>query len=129
MCRSVSSEATPEPVLRFIDRHIESVEHLEILLLLCQENRDWSFHDIFKRIQSSEASVMQRLQQLTEAGLIVKNGTSFRFEPREDSMRGVVCELTDLYRQRRVRVIEAIYSRKTDAVQTFADAFRFKQKE
>jgi DNA-binding IclR family transcriptional regulator len=125
----VSAEAVPEPVLRFIDRHIESVEHLEILLLLSQDIRDWSVGEIFKSIQSSEASVTQRLQQLTAAGLLASNGLRFRFEPRDESMRQLVADLGDLYRERRVRVIEAIYSRKTDAVQTFADAFKFKQKE
>jgi hypothetical protein len=126
---AVSLEATPETVLRFIDRHIESVEQLEILLLLAQETRDWSFTEIFKMIQSSEISIMQRLQQLIAAGLIVTREGQFRFEPSEDSSRDTVHELAELYRLRRVRIIEAIYNRKTDAVQSFADAFRFKKKE
>jgi hypothetical protein len=125
----VSLEAAPENVLRFIDRYVESVEQLEILLLLCCDQREWTFLEIFKRIQSSEASVQQRLQQLAGAGLLVKNGSGFRFQPSEDSMRAVVAELASVYRQRPVRIIEAIYARKTDAVQSFADAFRFKKKE
>ena len=125
----MSSEATPETVLCFIDRHIESVEQLEILLLLAQETRDWSFTEIFKRIQSSEISIMQRLQQLIAAGFVVTNQGQFRFEPADAGVRETIRQLSDLYRQRRVRVIEAIYNRKTDAVQSFADAFRFKKKE
>jgi predicted transcriptional regulator len=123
----VSLEDTPDTVLRFIDRHIESVEQLEILLLLAEESRDWSSFEIFKRIQSSEASVMQRLQQLSSAGLVVNKAGQFRFEPRDESMRGIVRDLAELYRIRRVRVIEAIYTRKTDVVQTFANAFKLKK--
>lgn len=120
-------EGASETVLRFIDRHIETVEHLEILLLLSEQNQDWKVSEIFQKIQSSEASVLQRLQQLTAAGLLVNSGPAYRFEPREESLREVVKELAELYHERRVRVIEAIYARKSDAVQTFAEAFKFRK--
>jgi hypothetical protein len=125
----VNQEGAPENVLRFIDRYIESVEHLEILLLLSGEPRDWSPAEIFQKIQSSRASVEQRLQSLAHAGLLVSNGGKYRFNPRDEEMRCAVVDLAEAYRDWRVRVIEAIYTRKTDAVQSFADAFNLRRKD
>jgi DNA-binding IclR family transcriptional regulator len=115
-------------VLSFVDRHIESLEHLEILLLLAAQDRSWSALEIFQKIQSSQASVEQRLQALVAAGLLTKDERGlFRFAPKDEQTRQLVKDLADAYRTRRVRIIEAIYTRKTDAVQSFADAFKFRK--
>lgn len=119
-----------EAVLKFVDQHVESIEHLEILLLLSESERDWGASEIFQLIQSSPASIEQRLASLRNAGLLTESSPGrFQFSPANDETRQVVKDLAEAYRERRVRIIEAIYSRKTDAVQTFADAFRFKRKE
>jgi DNA-binding IclR family transcriptional regulator len=122
------SEGSPDAVLSFVDRHIESLEQLEILLLLAAQDRGWSALEIFQKIQSSQASVEQRLQTLVTAGLLAKDERGlFRFAPKDEETRKVVKDLADAYRTRRVRIIEAIYTRKTDAVQSFADAFKFRK--
>jgi predicted transcriptional regulator len=124
----VSAGGSPDAVLSFVDRHIESLEHLEILLLLAAEDRSWTAAEIFQKIQSSQASVDQRLQTLVAAGLLAKDATGqFRFAPKDEEARKVVKDLAEAYKSRRVRIIEAIYTRKTDAVQTFADAFKFRK--
>jgi predicted transcriptional regulator len=122
------SEGSPDAVLSFVDRHIESLEHLEILLLLAAQDRSWSAAEIFQKIQSSQASVDQRLQSLVTAGLLARDETGrFRFSPKDEATRNLVKDLADAYRTRRVRIIEAIYTRKTDAVQSFANAFKFRK--
>lgn len=122
------SEGSPDAVLSFVDRHIESLEHLEILLLLASQERSWSATEIFQKIQSSQASVDQRLQALVAAGLLAKDEDGrFRFAPKDEATRNLVNDLAEAYRTRRVRIIEAIYTRKTDAVQSFADAFKFRK--
>lgn len=122
------SEGSPDAVLSFIERHIESLEHLEILLLLAEEDRSWSAAEIFQKIQSSQASVDQRLQALVAQGLLSKDENGrFRFSPKDEATRNLVNDLAEAYRTRRVRIIEAIYTRKTDAVQSFADAFKFRK--
>ena len=118
----------PDGVLSFVDRHIESVEQLEILLLLASQERKWRASEIFQTIQSSQTSVEQRLESLVAAGLIAKDEKGcFRFAPKDDDTRNLVKDLADAYKTRRVRIIEAIYTRKTDAVRTFADAFKFRK--
>ena len=117
-----------DPVLSFVDRHIESLEHLEILLLLAGQDRAWTSAEIFQKIQSSQASVDQRLESLVTAGLLTKDGNkNFRFSPKDEATRNIVKDLAEAYRTRRVRIIEAIYTRKSDAVRSFAEAFKFKK--
>lgn len=112
----------------FVDRFIESVEHLEILLLLADTERTWSVLEIFQKIQSSHASVQQRLDSLVAANLLARDSSNkYYFAPKNDDTRKLVLDLAEAYKTRRVRIIEAIYTRKTDAVRTFADAFKFKR--
>ena len=122
------SGSSADPVLSFVDRHIESLEHLEILLLLAAQDRAWTSTEIFQRIQSSQASVDHRLESLVTAGLLAKDADKrFRFSPKDEATRNIVKDLAEAYRTRRVRIIEAIYTRKSDAVRSFADAFKFKK--
>jgi len=126
----VSSGESIGEVLQFVDRHIESVEQLEVLLLLVEDERAWKPAEILQRIQSSSASIDQRLASLRNAGFVSEESPGvFRYAPADEQTRRTIRDLADSYRERRVRIIEAIYSRKTDSVQTFADAFRFKRKE
>lgn len=124
----MSEGGSPDAVLSFVDRHIESVEQLEILLLLAAQDRMWSAAEIFQNIQSSQASVEKRLESLVAAGLLAKTEKGcFYFAPKDDDTRKLVKDLAEAYKTRRVRIIEAIYTRKTDAVRTFADAFKFRK--
>ena len=124
----MSTGGASDAVLSFVDRHIESVEHLEILLLLAAQERAWSAPEIFQKIQSSQASVDQRLESLVAAGLLAKDASAqFRYSPKDDETRKLVKDLADAYKSRPVKIIEAIYSRKTDAVRSFADAFKFRK--
>jgi hypothetical protein len=124
----VTTGGPPDAVLAFVDRHIESIEHLEILLLLAANQKRLSAAEILQTIQSSQASVDQRLASLVGAGLLAKDEKNcFYFAPKDDETRKVVADLAEAYRTRRVRIIEAIYTRKTDAVKSFADAFKFRK--
>jgi len=103
---------------------------LEILLLLADNERPWKSSEILQKVQSSQASVEQRLAALKTSKFVVEDSAGvFRFAPEDQKIRESIHALAETYRERRVRIIEAIYSRKTDSVQTFADAFRFKRKD
>ncbi len=99
------------------------------MLILSSEDREWTPAEVYQQIQSSAASIQQRLAGLKEAGLLAEREGRYRFAPRDGEVRQVLRDLAQAYHERRVRIIEAIYARKHDAVQTFADAFKFKKKE
>lgn len=104
----------PKTILSLIDRHIESVEHMEILLLLFESSDRMSVSEIFRHIQSSPASIQLRLEQLHAGGLVGRDGVRhFYFDPNGGSNAEPVAALCQAYRKMRVRVIEAIYARYT----------------
>jgi DNA-binding transcriptional ArsR family regulator len=128
--RTVSEEGVPESVVQFVSRHIESLEQLEILLFLHGEgSRPRTVAEIFKRIQSSQASVQDRLKKLQTAGLVASDEKGYRYQSGNPDTDACVAALAENYKLRRVRIIEAIYAPKPDAAQSFADAFRLRRKD
>lgn len=126
----MSEEGVPATVLQFVNRHIESLEELEILLLLHTEpSKAWTVAEIFQKIQSTQMSVQHRLLQFEASGLIEAKGDGYRFKGNHEPIASVVAALAENYKDRRIRIIEAIYGAKCDPAQTFADAFKLRKKD
>ena len=106
-----------------INRAIDSVEHVEVLLLLkSQPQRDWTPQEIAAELRRSEASVAHRLRALTRVKLALGSESGYRYQSGDAD--DTVEELAYEYEHRRVRLIEAIFSRSIDSARSFADAFR-----
>lgn len=125
----VLSADFPKEVLEFISEHIASMEQLEVLLLLSsQPDRDWTAESVFAEIQSSLPSVQQRLHEFVNKGLLVQpEPTLFRYSPRTTALGNAVRALAATYKEKRVKVIELIYRKPVDEVQSFADAFKLRK--
>lgn len=106
-----------------INRSIDSVEHVEVLLLLRHDpDRVWSAQDVAGELRRSPVSVERRLRDLTRSKLVAQ--VDERFVYRKGEHDATVEELEHEYESRRVRLIEAIFSRSIDSARSFADAFR-----
>jgi hypothetical protein len=109
------------------------VEHLEVLLLLSNSSEHWwTVRAVNDLLRSSELSIQARLEELTRNGLLQKTTTpgepdtyQFQSQPELDNL---VTRLRSVYKERRVRVIETIYSPRPDAVSEFSRAFDFKKR-
>jgi hypothetical protein len=119
----------PEPVARFLAVHVRTLEQLEILLLLAsQPERAWSVDAVYDVIRSSRSSAAERLDELRLQGLLsVSEAGMYRYQPQVPEIAAVVETLAQLYKQRRVKIVELIYSQPTDPLQHFAEAFKFKK--
>jgi hypothetical protein len=116
-----------ESVRQLIARHIVSIEQLEILLLLREHGgRPWSPAEVNDRIQSSLASVSDRLADLVRRGLLRMDGEAYRYDAPAET-EAIIAELAADYRDRRYSVIDLIFSKRSDKLQLFADAFRVKK--
>ncbi|MBN8229592.1 hypothetical protein JYK02_18950 [Corallococcus macrosporus] len=117
-------------VQRFITTHIDSIEKLEVLLLLrARTDRAWSASAVALELRITEASAARRMAELRTGGLLLEDGAAdaYRFSPsRSDDVQSTA-ELASAYAARRVSVISFIFSRPMDRVRGFADAFVFKQ--
>jgi hypothetical protein len=127
----VSDNGFSEELARFVSAEVPSVEQLEMLLLLSgNPHRWWSASAVYEVIKSNPASVKERLQEFTDKQILKKDESGcYQFSPENQAVWRLVSELREAYKQRPVKVVEAIYSRRTDTVREFAKAFRFKKDE
>lgn len=127
-----AEEPIPENVRRFIFEHIDSVESLEILILLHgQPTEELTPAEVSRRLYTSVESARTRLGQLQRAKLLVSistEPTKYRFNAASPEAL-VVGELEKLYKSRRVSIISFIYSKPTDPLRAFSDAFRLRKDE
>lgn len=117
-------------VQRFLSRGIDSVEALEVLLLLrAHAGRAWEVEAIVAELRSTPYSIRRRLDALTKRRLLrFEDGRwCYAATPNVDA---VVAEVADSYDRLRLRVIEALYGApKREPLRAFADAFRLRDDE
>ncbi|MDY7225856.1 hypothetical protein [Hyalangium rubrum] len=127
----MSDAVIPPRVQRFIATHIDSIEKLEVLLLLrARPDREWTVQDVSQELRITEASAAARLTDLTARRLLVDRAgspTTYRFSPASSEDAQDVSDLQSTYSLRRVSVISFIFSKPLDKVRGFADAFRLKR--
>lgn len=127
----MKGEPLSPAVRTFINENIRSVAELECLLLLqADPQRIWSPADMGRELCIEEQWALTHLQQLSRAGCIVAvdgQTPGYRYEPRSSELGTTLAKLASGYAQYRVSVIELIYARPVDPLQSFADAFRFRK--
>jgi DNA-binding MarR family transcriptional regulator len=99
--------------------HIESIQQLEVLLLLATSpGRAWLARTLADELRTSRASVLAQLEKLCSAGLIASaQGNpepAFRFDGTAEQGEAIL-ELVALYPQFRVRISQLIYRRRPSA--------------
>lgn len=117
---------------RFILTSIDSVPHLEALLLLWQNpSEQWTVEDVAKRLwidREDTRSILNDLARNRFLSVIVGELEQYRY--RSDSgndriLRGVA----DIYRQEMIRISTMIHAKPSSAVRAFARAFRFTKEQ
>jgi hypothetical protein len=106
------TERLPDEIERFLADHIESVESINVLLLLfALPERHWTVDQVSRESRSNGWSAEIQLQALSDHGLL-------RFLPgppatyqAETAHAGIVAHLARTFLERRVAVIRFIYSR------------------
>ena len=128
-----AEEPIPEIVRRFIIEHINSVESLEILLLLSTGTLgEYTAEEVSRTLRTSLESAAARLQELHRSKLLARvecaTSVKFRFDASAPGAN-IVVDLEKVYKTRRVSVISFIYSNPTDPLRAFSDAFRLRKDE
>lgn len=125
------NDRIPEKVRLFIRDYIQSVEQLEILLLLYQHpDKEWTPNAVSKEIRSTPISTAKRLSDLKAARLVdEKSGSEkvYTYRPATAELSKQIAELADTYATMRVTVIDLIFSKPVDKIRTFADAFKLRE--
>ncbi len=122
-----------DDVLDFIYRRIDSVPHLETLLLLWENPLIvWTEEQVSLRVYVSRDQARGLLQDIARQGFIVASAEvphAYRYSPEWDQAQ-IVSRLAATYRRHLVHVAGLIHSKAASgAVHEFARAFKFKNKE
>lgn len=118
----------PAPIRDFIARHIASVEELEVLLLLHENGqREWTAAEINALLRSQEPSIAKWLATLTALGLVASADGRYRFAPVSEKLADDVDALATAYRERRIKVIEFIFSKPSENLLNFVRAFELRR--
>lgn len=123
------SQSFPAELRQFIKGSLDSLEELEILLLLYKNSaRQFSPEAVNQEIRSSLTSIQQRLDSLLRKNLVTmdESASSYRFRNGDQALTDIVSSLEKAYRERRLHVIELLYDPKMDTIKSFAEAFRIK---
>lgn len=113
----------------FLDKHVETVEDLEILLLLrAAPMRDWDAVDVGREIGLEPIAASNRLMRLYLNGLLdhpQKGGRLFHFRHCVNSSSDrCLSELAAIFEKSRMEVVHHILNRQRTQLLHFADAFR-----
>jgi hypothetical protein len=122
----VSSNSITDEIRTFIFERIDSVELLEILLLLWSKlNGTWTARAVSDHRRTNPDSTARKLESLVAMGLAARAEESpaiYRFDASSQANDELVANLAEVYRIRPHKVLELIFSPSKKA-RSFADAF------
>ena len=123
-------EALRPEVLQLVGECIDSLESLEALALLHRSpDTFWSAEAVAAQIGARVDIVGQKLQQLTAAGLLAraKDSVAYRYAPAAAPRCEEVDLLLKAFANRRVDVVNTVYSTNLERLRAFSNAFRLKK--
>jgi hypothetical protein len=128
--RASSMEGPAEDVLRFIADRIETVPHLESLLLLWEARpRAFTAADLAQRIFVSKETAAQILNDLKQRKLVATaaDPSQFSYDSHWDPAGDFIARVAATYRRHLIPVATFIHSKASPSVREFARAFEPKK--
>ena len=123
----MGDELIPPDVREFILRHIDSIAHLEALLLLLQQpDIKWSAASVADHLYIEPDQAVEVLQHLCETGLAGCNDAVYWFNAEPVGQLEVARRLAELYSNHLIPVTNLVHA-KPSGIRKFAAAFKFRK--
>ncbi|MGH2749597.1 MAG: hypothetical protein ACRDK3_01785 [Actinomycetota bacterium] len=128
------TDRLPDEVTSFVLQHVHSVRQLELLLDLHNHHAREVTVEVVSRAHSlRDEQAAALLEDLARRGLLTKSDEGeqalYKYEPRTKELGHQVTTLAKVYPTYRDSVISLIFSRPSESVRSFADAFRLRKDE
>lgn len=129
----MASGEISEELKRFIHAQINSVEQLEVLLLLkSKPHKEWNATEVSEALFIQPASAAVRLAALHSGGLLstpnaAQPNALFRYQPSSPILDRLVGSLELAYKERKHSVITLIFSKPNENIRVFSDAFKIRR--
>lgn len=129
----MASGAIPNQVEQFLSAAIDTVPHLEALLLIFQTPAHaWSVEDLAARIYVEKARAAAVLEDLTRQRLITRvepSPAKYQYIAPSAEQTELLHKVAQAYRTQLVQVASFIHSKPSASVRDFARAFRLKDRD
>ena len=126
-----NGEITPE-IERFIHDNINSIEQMEILLLLFSPpKKEWSAIQVSQKLYRQPESAAVRLEELRDRGILSvreEGQLLYRYIPNSHQ-DAVIRGLDRAYQIRKDAVIDLVFNRSSDTLRAFSNAFRIRRED
>ena len=127
----MSDAGLPTDVLDMIARHLDSMEQVQVLLVLRRDAaRTWPVDAMAGEVRATREKIAAALATLAANQLVsVETGDprTYRYSPVTPALEAAVDNLEIAYNTRPVTLVKALYNRPPRAIQSFADAFRLRK--
>jgi hypothetical protein len=121
------SEPFPGELRDFLARHIDSIAHLEALLLLRSAvDATWDAQTTAQRLYIAAPEAAEVLAHLAAHGFLARNENGYRFDPETQDLRGMTDLLAEHYKRHLIPITNLIHA-KPRRIRQFADAFKLKK--
>lgn len=118
-------------VQKFLEDQIDTVPHIEALLLLWETAPDpWGAEDIAARIYVTRDTAAQILRDLVRrklASATAEGAPRFAYDSAWDERGNLMAEVAAAYRKNLILVAQQIHSKASSSVREFARAFEIKK--
>jgi hypothetical protein len=124
----VSVDNLPQDVLRFLHERIDTVPHLEALLIIWHSKAAWNARLLSSRIYIDEASAQVLMLSLQRAGLLSsEDSVSFSFDASWSGAEQLMPRVSETYYSNIMRVTKLIHGKVSSSILEFARAFDLKK--
>lgn len=113
-----------------MDHHLASLDEIEVLLAaFARRGQPVRPDQVAADVRKSPDTVRPHLERLAAGGFLVHHQPDdmYLYPERNSDLDTAVEQLAQLYEQRPVTLIKALYERPSTAVLSFADAFRLRK--
>jgi len=129
----LSNPGVPEAVRSFVNRHLDGVEMLEVLLLLHRRpDRWWTAETVAAELGTHPSSSERCLETLASRRFLdarLAHAVLFRYSPVDPELDQGVRQLAAAYAEQRLSVISLVSSNRLAGLRSFADAFRIRTRK
>lgn len=123
----MTNDPIPADLRDFILRYIDSVAHLEALLLLrASPQTAWEVPAVAARLYTGPDQAGEVLNQLCSERLLVCENGQYRYEGQSPETSAMVDRLAEFYAKHLIPITNLIHS-KPRRIRQFADAFKFRK--
>ena len=125
------ADELPAAVTAFLDAYIDSLEHLELLLLVMQTpQRWWDAPAVGAQLGTHPDQARRALEHLAARNLLairVTGDVRYQYQPGRPDLAEAARLVAATYRERRVAVLQAVTQPERRSLRDFADAFRIRR--